>query len=89
MSFAFFLGIETAGDIQPMVGSTKAGSATLEGDLNGNGMLDPGDARLALELAQGYRSPTPEELDADPNHDLKFTMDDVMVILDKLERLQR
>ncbi len=86
MAVAFFLGIETAGDVRPLVNETSAGNSTLGGDLNGNGTLDLRDVRIALELAQGYRTPTPKELDADPNQDFRFTIDDAVLILDALER---
>jgi|GEM_PF-894207 hypothetical protein len=87
VSAAFILGIETAGDVQPVVSRTEAGGTVLEGDFNGNGVLDVNDARIALELAKGYRSPTPQELSADPNGDFSITFEDAMLILDKLERL--
>jgi hypothetical protein len=84
---AFLLGVETAGDIQPMVHSTMAGNAVVEGDFNGNGVQDVDDVKIALELAKGYRTPTPHELAADPNHDYVITVDDAMAVLDILERL--
>lgn len=66
--------------------STQADGADMAGDLNGNGSLDVQDARLALELANGYRSATPEELSVDPNRDFSITIDDVFAILERLER---
>ncbi len=86
MSLAFAVGIQTAGDVKPVVSPIHAGGAALDGDLNGNGMLDIGDARAAMEIANGYRSPTPDELASDPNHDLQINGDDVLSILDRLER---
>ncbi len=87
MTVAFALGIQTAGDITPVVSTTLADTADHAGDFNGNGHLDVNDARLALEIASGYRSPTPDELARDPNQDFHITNEDVMTILDKLERL--
>lgn len=87
MSLAFLLGIETSGDIEPVVGSLRAGSVAVEGDFNGNGLLDANDARIALEIAQGFRSPTTQELAADPDHDFHITVEDAMAILEKLEHL--
>lgn len=86
MTAAFAIGIQTAGDVRPVVDSTIADGAYLEGDLNGNGQLDIGDARAALEIAQGYRPATPEELAADPNGDFVITGEDVLFILEILER---
>ena len=85
MSFAFALGIQTAGDFQPVVNETKAGNAVLEGDFNGNGALDINDVHIALELAQNFRTPTPAELAADPNQDFHITIEDAMMIVEKLE----
>jgi hypothetical protein len=84
---AFLLGIETAGDIQPVVNRTMAGNAVLEGDMNGNGILDVDDVKITLELAKGYRTPAPQELAADPDHDYVITVEDALTILDTLKRL--
>ena len=85
MTVAFILGVETAGDVQPVVNETRAGGAVLEGDLNGNGIVDLADLHLALQLARGDRTPKPRELAADPNQDFRFTIDDALLILQKLE----
>ncbi len=85
-SFAFVLGIETAGDVQPVVGATHAGDSVVAGDFNGNGVLDINDVKIALELAKGYRYPTPAELAVDPNGDFHITIDDAMTMIDILER---
>lgn len=84
MTAAFLVGIQTAGDFSP-VDATQADGTYTAGDLNGNGYLDIQDARIALELASGYRSPTPDELSADPNQDFVITIDDVFTILERLE----
>ena len=85
MAVAFVLGVETAGDVQPVVHETQAGGTVLEGDLDGNGALELSDLRIALELARGDRSPAPKELAADPDQDFRFTMEDALLILQKLE----
>lgn len=84
---AFALGIQTAGDIRPVVSTTLADNPEREGDFNGNGHLDVNDARLGLEIVAGYRTPTPEELAVDPDQDFHITYEDIMTILEKLERL--
>ncbi len=86
MTTAFLLGIETAGDVKPIVNGTRAGGAVIEGDLNGNGFLDREDLKIAEELAKGLRSPLPSELAADPNQDFIITEADVLWIRQKLEK---
>ncbi|OGJ63855.1 hypothetical protein A3C37_01270 [Candidatus Peribacteria bacterium RIFCSPHIGHO2_02_FULL_53_20] len=81
---AFFIGIETAGDVHP-IALIEAGSGELRGDVSGNGALDLGDAIAILEIVQGYRVPTPEELRADPNGDGLLTVDDALRILATLD----
>jgi len=85
VTVAFVIGIQTAGEFHP-VASTQADGTMTGGDFNTNGHLDIQDARIALELASGYRTPTPDELSADPNHDFDITIDDVFAILEILER---
>lgn len=77
---AFIIGIETAGDVHP-IALIEAGSADLKGDLNGSGTLDIDDAIAILEIVQGYRIATPEELRADPSSDGLLTVDDALRIL--------
>lgn len=81
---AFYIGIETAGDVHP-IALIEAGSAEIKGDLNGNGSLDLGDAIAILEIVQGYRDPMPEELRADPSSDGLLTVDDALRILATLD----
>lgn len=83
---AFALGVQTAGDFHP-VATTEADGTVADGDFNQNGYVDIRDARIAVELASGYRSPTPDELAADPNGDFTITTDDVLTILERLERI--
>lgn len=86
MSAAFLLGIETAGDVQPVIGSTEAleSESAIAGDLNANGQIDLEDAIAALEIAEGYRTPAPEELAADPDQDFHITARDALSILQVL-----
>lgn len=86
MSAAFMVGIQTAGDVRPVVGSISADGTVIEGDFNGNGQLDIADARIALVLAHGDRTPSPSELAADPNGDFHITLEDAEAILERLER---
>ncbi|MDD5055035.1 MAG: hypothetical protein PHZ00_02080 [Candidatus Peribacteraceae bacterium] len=87
MTAAFVLGIKTAGDVQPVIDATQADSAIIEGDMNGNGMLDADDAALALQVSLGYVAVTPSMLDADPNHDFHITADDALTILGMIGQL--
>ncbi len=84
MTVAFILGIQTAGDVQPIVGEIRAGGTVLLGDMNGNSTIDPDDARIAIELTKGLRTPTPEELAADPDQNFVITIEDVSAILDSM-----
>jgi hypothetical protein len=86
MTAAFVVGIKTAGDFAPVVGSTKADANVTAGDMNGNDQLDIDDVQIALEIANGYRTPSPSELAADPNKDFNITVDDAMAILDQLKK---
>jgi hypothetical protein len=81
MAFAFLIGVNTAGDVHPIIGSTNADNSLVEGDLNGNGRIDIDDALEALDIARGYRTATPDELSADPNGDYVITLGDVATIL--------
>ncbi len=82
---AFLVGIQTAGDFHSVT-TIQADGTDVMGDFNGNGLVDIQDARIALELASGFRSPTPQELSADPNRDFSITTADVLSILHRLER---
>lgn len=77
---AFVIGIETAGDVHP-IALIEAGSDSVRGDVSGNGILDLGDAVAILEIVQGYRDPTPEELRKDPSSDGLLTVDDALRVL--------
>ncbi len=86
MTVAFILGVRTAGDVQPVVGETRAGGAVILGDLNGNGIVDIDDAKKALELVKGLRTPLPQELAADPDQNFTITIDDVLSILNSIKK---
>lgn len=77
---AFFVGIQTAGDVQP-IALIEAGSTELRGDVDRSGSIDLRDAIVILEIVQGYRDPTPEELKGDPSGDGLLTVDDALRIL--------
>lgn len=76
---AFFVGIQTAGDVQP-ISLIEAGGG-IAGDIDGSGMLEERDALMILEMVQGYRDITPDALARDPNHDGILTIDDAIRIL--------
>ena len=84
MVVAFTLGIQTAGDVHPIVEPTRAGER-LSGDIDGNGIVDVRDVRQALEIVRGYREATPLELLADPNQDSRITIEDVAAMLQTIE----
>ena len=83
MVSSFAVGIQTAGDVQPIT-LIEAGSTNLVGDIDGNGIVDKQDAIRILEVAQGYSSATPQELLADPNRDGELTVSDALHILSTL-----
>lgn len=86
MTTAFVLGIQTAGDVRPIVGEIRAGGTVLLGDLNGNNTIDREDAQKALEILKGLRTPTPQELAADPDQNFEITVEDILAILDSMEK---
>lgn len=83
---SFFIGTQTAGDVQP-VSLIEAGGTSLSGDVDGNGVVDVQDAVVILEVAQGYSDATAAELRADPNGDGQLTVDDALRILEALSLL--
>jgi hypothetical protein len=80
---SFTVGIKTAGDITP-IKLIEAGSVDKPGDINGNGEIDIRDVIDILEISQGYRDATTEELRVDPNGDGALTVDDALWILSTL-----
>jgi len=77
---ALVIGIQSAGDVKP-IALIEAGSENRVGDLTGDGVVDVQDAIQILEVVQGYKAPTPEQLLADPNEDGQLTVDDALRIL--------
>lgn len=80
---SFLVGIQTAGDVQP-VSLIQAGGTPFAGDVDGSGTVDMSDVLVILEIAQGYRSATTDQLKADPNQDGQLTVDDAIGILSTL-----
>jgi hypothetical protein len=77
---SFLIGIQSAGDVQPIT-LIEAGSESRVGDLTNDGTVDVQDAITILEMVQGYQIPTPDQLRADPNGDGQLTIDDALHIL--------
>lgn len=84
---SFLLGIETAGEVQP-VSSIQAGGLQANvlpevtpGDVDGSGVVDLQDVIIILEVVQGYREPTPLVLKADPNGDSHLRVEDALQVL--------
>jgi hypothetical protein len=77
---SFSLGIKTAGDVQTIAPS-EAGGMHITGDMDEDGRLTVHDAINILEIAQGYKEATPEQLMADPNGDGQLTVDDAVRLL--------
>lgn len=80
MAASFAIGIQSAGEVQP-ISLIEAGSPSRVGDVDGNGIVDVQDAIQILEVVQGYRSATPDQLLADPNGDGALDLDDALRIL--------
>lgn len=78
---SFAVGIQTAGDVTTVPG-LEASSPLVAGDLNGNGRIDTLDALIILEVVQGYREPSAQELRADPNGDGELTIEDATSVLE-------
>lgn len=51
------------------------------GDVNGDGSVNEHDVIVILEVAQGYRTATPDELAADPNANGVLAIDDAIRVL--------
>lgn len=90
---AFAVGIETAGDVHPFAKSEAAIQETaseiglVQGDANGNGVLDPTDAYIVFQVAEGLASPSAEEtLRGDMDGDGQLTESDLRDILHLLSQ---
>ncbi|MDD5102966.1 MAG: dockerin type I repeat-containing protein [Candidatus Peribacteraceae bacterium] len=77
---SFLIGIQSAGEVQP-IALIEAGSVSETGDLTGDGRVDMQDVITILEVVQGYAQATPDQLRADPNGDGALTIDDALRIL--------
>ncbi len=88
---AFAVGIETAGDVHPFAKSEAAIQemtvGLVQGDANGNGMLDPTDAYIVFQAAEGLSAPSTEEtLRGDMDGDGQLTESDLRDILHLLSQ---
>ncbi len=66
------------GEVVPMTNATVIISSYLKGDLNGDDLLTPADALIALQMAVGTREP---DLRGDMNFDGVVTSLDALIIL--------
>lgn len=87
---SFVIGIQTAGEVHPFTTSqadeiTANGVALSQiaqsGDIDGSGELDLQDVIGILEIVQGYETPSPLQLKADPNGDNRLTVEDALRVL--------
>lgn len=76
---SFALGMQTAGNLRTIAGSLATDAP--RGDVNADGTVDAADAIVILEIAQGYRTATPQELAADPNGNGILGVDDAIRVL--------
>ena len=72
---AFALGTKTAGTLRTVVKTLFP---------KPDGAVDGSDAILILEISQGYRDATADELGADPNGNGALTVDDAIRVLRSL-----
>lgn len=80
---SFAIGLKTSGNIQT-VAPIEASATTVSGDVDADGIITVRDAIAILEVANGYKDATPENLLADPNADGQLTVDDAIRILHDL-----
>lgn len=80
---SFGLGLRTA-DVFQTVEFSSADDDERRGDVNADGTVDERDAIVILEIAQGYRTPTAAERNADPNGNGVLTVDDAIRVLRSL-----
>lgn len=76
---SFSLGVETSGELRAI--NASSATETQRGDVTLDDIVDVRDAILILEVSQGYRVATPEELAADPNENGAFGVDDAIRVL--------
>ncbi|TSC58984.1 MAG: hypothetical protein Greene041619_165 [Candidatus Peregrinibacteria bacterium Greene0416_19] len=89
MSLSFVVGIRSAGDVNPFPQGQAAllqeetlPESNVRGDADGNGKVDIDDTILILEVSQGYRRSSPEEIRrGDMNGDFRLTEKDALQLL--------
>ena len=72
---SLYIGVQSAGNVQPVT-LIEAGTIPTMHSLD--------DVIRILEITQGYRIETPEDIQADPNGDGRITVDDALRILSTL-----
>ncbi len=82
---SFGVGLKTAGTLETVPWSS-ADDDVVRGDVHEDGAIDALDVIAILEIAQGYRTPTISELEADPNGNGDLTVDDAIRVLRSLPR---
>lgn len=80
---SFGLGMETAGDLHTIEWSSATDG--VRGDMNADGTVDERDVIVILEVSQGYRPATPDELSADPNGNGVIAVDDAIRVLRSMQ----
>jgi hypothetical protein len=83
---AFAVGLESAGHVDPFDRSQAALSTSINGgDVNADGRTDAQDAEIILEVAQGERTVTADDIRrGDVDGDGQLTMNDAIRILHSL-----
>lgn len=92
IALSFFLGVQSAGDLQPFSSSEalEPDASVIDaihdaGDVDGNGVLEIRDAILIFEFASDLSSPTASEFAAaDLSGDLRVTNEDGLRLLHML-----
>lgn len=79
---SFGAGMRLSADVQT-VPATSAQDTVL-GDMDQSGDVNQVDVEILLQIAQGNREATAEQLRADPNQDGKLTVEDAMRLLKEL-----
>ncbi len=76
---SFGVGMQTAGELRTIQWSSAMDG--VRGDVNGDDLVDERDVIAILEISQGYRTATPDELNADPNANGVLAVDDAIRVL--------
>ncbi len=80
---SFWAGLQSTANVQPLH-LVEAGPTDTAGDMNEDGTVNAADARLILEVVQGYKPSTAAMRRLDPNGDGNLTVDDALAILSRL-----